>query len=135
MVEVHGYRVRMLLRGHGSPAVVFMNVGFGGTVEIWDRGTYELLEDKPVGGMTVRLHGKRLEGTWALVPARLDGDERNWLLIRKRDTDGAAAAERGGPRWLRSTRCSPTRAGRTRRRRRSRRATRGASTPCSAATR
>jgi bifunctional non-homologous end joining protein LigD len=56
-----------------------------GTVEIWDRGTYELLEEKKNGGLTVRLHGKRLEGTWALVPAHLSGDERNWLILRKRD--------------------------------------------------
>ena len=62
-----------------------------GTVEIWDRGTYELVEEKPDGGLTVRLHGERLEGTWTLVPAALDGDERNWLLMRKRD-DGAPAA-------------------------------------------
>ena len=33
----------------------------------------------------MRLHGKRLEGTWTLVPAHLDGKERNWLLLRKRD--------------------------------------------------
>ena len=56
-----------------------------GTVEIWDSGTFELLEEKPDGGLTVRLHGKRLEGTWTLVPASLDGDPKNWLLIRKRD--------------------------------------------------
>ena len=31
-----------------------------GTVEIWDSGTYELLEQKPGGGLTVRLHGKKL---------------------------------------------------------------------------
>jgi bifunctional non-homologous end joining protein LigD len=54
-----------------------------GTVEIWDRGTYELVEEKRDGGLTFRLHGKRLEGTWALVPAKLDGDPRNWLLLRK----------------------------------------------------
>jgi bifunctional non-homologous end joining protein LigD len=56
-----------------------------GTVEIWDSGTYELVEEKRDGGMTVRLHGKRLEGTWALVPARLSGDEKNWLILRKRE--------------------------------------------------
>jgi bifunctional non-homologous end joining protein LigD len=56
-----------------------------GTVEIWDRGTYELLEEKKNGGLTVRLHGNRLDGTWALVPAHLSGDERNWLILRKRD--------------------------------------------------
>jgi bifunctional non-homologous end joining protein LigD len=64
-----------------------------GTVEIWDRGTYELLEEKRDGGLTVRLHGERLEGTWALVPAHLSGDERNWLILRKRD-DGVASGSR-----------------------------------------
>jgi bifunctional non-homologous end joining protein LigD len=62
-----------------------------GTVEIWDQGTYELLEEKKDGGLTVRLHGKRLDGTWALVPAHLSGDEKNWLILRKRD-DGAKSA-------------------------------------------
>jgi bifunctional non-homologous end joining protein LigD len=59
-----------------------------GTVEIWDRGTYELLEEKQNGGLTVRLSGERLDGVWTLVPARLDGDPKNWLLLRK---DGSAA--------------------------------------------
>ena len=67
-----------------------------GTVELWDQGTYELVEEKKNGGLTVRLHGKRLEGTYALVPAKLSGDPRNWLIIRKRDQDGAASSE--GPR-------------------------------------
>jgi bifunctional non-homologous end joining protein LigD len=53
-----------------------------GSVEIWDRGTYELVEEKRDGGLTVRLHGERLDGTWTLVPAKLDGNPRNWLLIR-----------------------------------------------------
>jgi bifunctional non-homologous end joining protein LigD len=65
-----------------------------GTVEIWDEGTYELVEEKRDGGLTVQLHGKRLEGTWTLVPAHLDGDPKNWLLIRKRD----AAAPQPHPR-------------------------------------
>ena len=56
-----------------------------GTVEIFDSGTYELIEEKKDGGLTVRLHGKKLEGVWTLVPAKLDGDPKNWLLIRKRE--------------------------------------------------
>jgi bifunctional non-homologous end joining protein LigD len=63
-----------------------------GTVEIWDRGTYELVEEKKDGGLTVRLHGERLDGIWTLVPAKLDGDPKNWLILRKRETDGAAPA-------------------------------------------
>src|SRR5215210_2408645 len=65
-----------------------------GTVEIWDRGTYELVEEKRDGGLTVRLHGEKLDGLWTLVPAKLDGDPKNWLLIRKRE-DGAAATPAG----------------------------------------
>src|ERR671930_22683 len=62
-----------------------------GTVEIWDSGTYELVEEKRDGGLTVRLHGKRLDGVWTLVPAKLSGDPKNWLILRKRE-DGAGAA-------------------------------------------
>jgi len=65
-----------------------------GTVEIWDRGTYELVEEKRDGGLTVRLHGKRLDGTYALVPAKLSGDPKNWLIIRKKDDSAAARAPR-----------------------------------------
>ena len=73
-----------------------------GTVEIWDRGTYELLEEKRGGGLTVRLHGERAQGVWTLVPARLDGDERNWLLLRKdAPTDDA-------PRFVPSSPSSPS---------------------------
>ena len=56
-----------------------------GLVEIWDSGTYELVEEKRDGGLTVRLQGTRLRGTWALVPAHLSGDKKNWLILRKRD--------------------------------------------------
>jgi bifunctional non-homologous end joining protein LigD len=56
-----------------------------GTVEIWDDGTYELLEEKRNGGLTVRLNGEKLNGVWALIPAHLDGKEQNWLIVRKRE--------------------------------------------------
>jgi bifunctional non-homologous end joining protein LigD len=65
-----------------------------GTVEIWDRGTYELLEEKRNGGLTVRLDGERLDGVWTLVPARLDGDPKNWLLLRKDAGEGTATRYR-----------------------------------------
>jgi bifunctional non-homologous end joining protein LigD len=70
-----------------------------GTVEIWDTGTYELVEEKRDGGLTVRLAGERLRGTWALVPAKLDGDEKNWLIVRKQD-DSAQPARRGGDEYV-----------------------------------
>ena len=65
-----------------------------GSVEIWDSGTYELIEEKPNGGLTVRLHGKRLEGLWALVPAKLSGDEKNWLLVKKKEDAPTAQRRR-----------------------------------------
>src|SRR4029450_8538009 len=69
-----------------------------GTVEIWDSGPYELLEEKRDGGLTVRLDGERLQGVWTLVPAHLSGQEKNWLILRKRDEDGAAPAGESIPR-------------------------------------
>jgi bifunctional non-homologous end joining protein LigD len=66
-----------------------------GTVEIWDTGTYELLEEKRDGGLTVRLDGDRLQGVWTLVPAKLDGNEKNWLLLRKQDESAPAPRSRG----------------------------------------
>jgi bifunctional non-homologous end joining protein LigD len=68
-----------------------------GTVRIWDHGTYDnLLADKPVpqtvtegidaGRLEVFLHGKKLQGRFALV--RMAGRGRgqdNWLLIKMKD--------------------------------------------------
>jgi bifunctional non-homologous end joining protein LigD len=74
-----------------------------GTVEIWDHGTYELLEEKKNGGLTVRLKGERLDGTWALIPAHLSGDEKNWLILRKRDEGGPAPRATGTYRPMLAT--------------------------------
>ena len=82
-----------------------------GTVEIWDTGTYELLEEKRDGGLTFRLEGERADGVWTLVPAHLDGKEQNWLLLRKGVAAGSSerlAAQLAtsvetlpsGPEWL-----------------------------------
>ena len=65
-----------------------------GPVEIWDKGTYELVEEKKDGGLTVRLHGERLEGVWTLVPAKLDGNPKNWLLLKKREEGAPEPGER-----------------------------------------
>jgi bifunctional non-homologous end joining protein LigD len=60
-----------------------------GSVEIFDNGTWDLLEEKRNGQLTFELHGKKLKGRWTLVPAHLDGKEQNWLLIKGHDDDGA----------------------------------------------
>jgi bifunctional non-homologous end joining protein LigD len=64
----------------------------GGTVEIFDNGTYELVEEKPNGQLTFDLHGKKLQGRWSLVPTQMDGKEQNWLLIKRSDDHDVGAA-------------------------------------------
>jgi bifunctional non-homologous end joining protein LigD len=59
----------------------------GGTVMIWDEGTYEMLDDADPasalrkGELRFLLHGKKLEGRWTLVRTA----PRKWLLIKGRD--------------------------------------------------
>ena len=54
-----------------------------GVMDVYDTGAYEVVERSKSGSLTFRLHGERLRGEWTLVPAHLEGDERNWLLIRR----------------------------------------------------
>jgi bifunctional non-homologous end joining protein LigD len=60
----------------------------GGTVMVWDRGTFEPLSKAPKqelenGKLHFILHGEKLEGEWYLVRLR-DGDNQ-WLLIKGGD--------------------------------------------------
>ncbi|MDE1925104.1 MAG: hypothetical protein KGH79_02905 [Patescibacteria group bacterium] len=54
-----------------------------GTVEIWDKGTYEsfgsLASGLRQGHITFILHGKKLKGEYALIKFR---GPKNWLLIK-----------------------------------------------------
>ncbi len=65
-----------------------------GSVEIFDHGTYELLEERRDGRLTFVLHGARLGGRYTLVPAGLDGKEENWLLIKGHDAEDEPPARR-----------------------------------------
>jgi bifunctional non-homologous end joining protein LigD len=73
----------------------------GGTVMLWDRGTWEPLgqpeRDLARGNLTFVLHGKRLRGRWHLVRLRgkRPGDDKreNWLLIKGRDEYADAHGE------------------------------------------
>ena len=65
----------------------------GGTVAIWDEGTYEPIafgEDS----IKIVLHGKRLKGPWTLVKMK-DQKKDNWLLIKERDHPGRHALQGG----------------------------------------
>jgi len=66
----------------------------GGTVMLWDRGTYEpeggggaeaLREGYERGDLKIVLRGKRLKGGWVLVRMRRDEGKPQWLLIKHRD--------------------------------------------------
>ncbi len=63
----------------------------GGSVMLWDRGTYE-----PLGGVDpaaqiargdfkFRLHGEKLQGDFAIVHMKNRGKGNEWLVIKKRD--------------------------------------------------
>jgi DNA ligase D-like protein (predicted 3'-phosphoesterase) len=51
-----------------------------GTVEIWDRGTYEMI-DRKEDKIIVEINGNRLKGIYVLV--RFKG-QKNWLFFKKK---------------------------------------------------
>ncbi|MBK9982241.1 MAG: 3'-phosphoesterase [Saprospiraceae bacterium] len=69
----------------------------GGTVIVWDQGTYEpiekiegkkaqekyLLKHLKEGSVKVVMHGKKMKGEWALV--KTHQSENSWLLIKHKD--------------------------------------------------
>jgi bifunctional non-homologous end joining protein LigD len=64
----------------------------GGTVMLWDRGTWEPLDPDPraalrKGRLHFVLHGEKLRGEWTLSRmARREGETKdNWLLIKRND--------------------------------------------------
>lgn len=77
----------------------------GGTVIVWDEGTYEpiesvkgkkamekhLLEQLKSGSLKIKLHGQKLMGEYALVKTHGMG-ENGWLLIKHKD-DFASASD------------------------------------------
>lgn len=73
----------------------------GGTVQLWDRGTWapegNAAPDKALasGDFKFTLDGERLRGSWVLVRMKKDrdrGKRTNWLLIKHRDPHGATGA-------------------------------------------
>lgn len=68
----------------------------GGTVMVWDNGTWE--SEVPdidaalqKGDLKFTLHGKKLQGSWVLVRTRgFGGSDKSWLLIKHRDKFASA---------------------------------------------
>ena len=68
----------------------------GGTVMIWDRGTWHYGGDEPdqlegirsglrEGKLEVVLKGRRLKGAWVLIRTARRSGKPQWLLIKQRD--------------------------------------------------
>jgi len=71
----------------------------GGTVMLWDRGSWEPKADPHAGlkkgHLSFDLHGERLKGGWDLIRMRANGKRENWLLIKEKD-DYALSSDRAG---------------------------------------
>src|SRR5215212_5407084 len=92
MVEDHPYDYRTF-----EGVIPEGNYG-GGTVIVWDEGTYEpmnveglnreeqeklLLKQLYAGDLKIHMKGKKIKGNYALF--RLKKDEKSWLLVKKDD--------------------------------------------------
>ena len=99
MVEDHPYDYRLF------EGIIPQGEYGGGTVIVWDEGTYEPIEDikgknqqekhllKQLkdGSLKIKLHGTKLQGEYALVKTNGMG-ENGWLLIKHKD-DFASTAD------------------------------------------
>src|SRR5436189_379633 len=72
----------------------------GGTVMLWDEGSWEPKGDPKAGlkkgHLSFTLHGGRLKGDWDLI--RMHGAEKkeNWLLIKAKDAEARANGQASG---------------------------------------
>jgi len=92
MVEDHPYDYRTF------EGIIPKGEYGGGTVNVWDEGTYEpldpvkgkkaqekhLLKQLAEGSVKIKLHGEKLQGEFALVKTHGMGDNA-WLLIKHKD--------------------------------------------------
>jgi bifunctional non-homologous end joining protein LigD len=97
MVEDHPYDYRTF------EGIIPKGEYGGGTVIVWDEGTYEpldpikgkkaqekhLLKQLAEGSVKVKLHGEKLQGEFALVKTHGMGDNA-WLLIKHKDKFASA---------------------------------------------
>ncbi|TQD39410.1 DNA ligase D [Haloflavibacter putidus] len=64
-----------------------------GKMQIWDKGLYDtlqkekkaLLEDYRQGNLKIELYGSKLKGAFALVRTNNSENDKQWLLIKKKD--------------------------------------------------
>jgi len=68
----------------------------GGTVMVWDRGTWtpenaDVDDGLSRGELKFSLSGKKLRGSWVLVRTARPGQRNSWLLIKHRDRYASTA--------------------------------------------
>ena len=72
----------------------------GGTVMLWDEGTWEPKGDPNAGlrkgHLSFTLHGERLKGDWDLVRMHGEGKKENWLLIKAKDAEARDNGQAAG---------------------------------------
>ena len=73
----------------------------GGTVMLWDRGTWTPLGDADEGlargNLKFELHGEKLKGAWALIRMHARPEDKgraNWLLIKEHDDQASTAKDK-----------------------------------------
>jgi bifunctional non-homologous end joining protein LigD len=71
----------------------------GGTVMVWDRGTYYVYGEQPLkslreGKLHLVLDGKKAKGEWTLVRIRGRNDEKNQWLILKTGADAKPISQK-----------------------------------------
>lgn len=69
-----------------------------GKVIIWDKGTWQPLDDPhkgyAAGNLKFELHGHKMHGRWALIRMKGKGEKQEpWLLIKEKDDYARPAAE------------------------------------------
>jgi bifunctional non-homologous end joining protein LigD len=94
MVEDHPYDYRDF-----EGIIPAGNYG-GGTVIVWDEGTYEIYEGNGMtikeqennlmkalyaGNLKIILHGKKLKGMYHLFRLKTDANGKSWLLVKDKD--------------------------------------------------
>ncbi len=89
-------RLAMMVEDHpleygGFEGVIPKGNYGAGSVMLWDRGTYEVLDGTPVdqqlarGDFKFRLTGEKLKGDFAIVRTKR-GKGNEWLLLKKKDS-------------------------------------------------
>jgi len=99
-------RLALLVQDHPLDYIDFEGVipqgHYGaGAVVIWDRGSYELLEQEQ-GKVGFVLKGQKLKGAFTLMRLKGRGKGNEWLLIKRKD-------EYALPNWKLETDLAPER--------------------------